>query len=292
MTTKQNNNLSQTFILNSFAGSIGGIAQLLVGQPFDIVKVRMQNQSLANPIYKNAMHCVRSIAANEGYMAFYKGTLAPLSGIAFCTSIQFGLNELTKNFIPDSLGMKKYIICGALAGFGNSLVSTPVEHMRIRIQNQNNVLDPRQKYTGSYDAFAKIYSQYGVKGIYRGFSATMLRDVVAFAIFFGLYESMKRWFPESSKNLAFMMSSGAMAGVLLWIVTYPIDVVKTRMQTDSFTKPLYRTAMDTLKYTLKHEGVRGLTKGFTPCIIRAAFTNSATVAVYEVCLNSAQKAFA
>lgn len=35
-----------------FAGSIGGVAQVLTGQPFDIVKVRMQNQSITNPIYK------------------------------------------------------------------------------------------------------------------------------------------------------------------------------------------------------------------------------------------------
>jgi solute carrier family 25 (mitochondrial carnitine/acylcarnitine transporter), member 20/29 len=35
-----------------FAGSMGGVAQVLTGQPFDIVKVRMQNQSISNPMYK------------------------------------------------------------------------------------------------------------------------------------------------------------------------------------------------------------------------------------------------
>lgn len=56
--------------------------------------------------------------------------MAPLSGIALCTSIQFGLNEFFKRIFAGS----KHELCGAMAGIGTSLVSTPVEHIRIRMQ--------------------------------------------------------------------------------------------------------------------------------------------------------------
>lgn len=51
-----------------FAGSMGGAAQVLVGQPFDIVKVRMQK----NPNL-NMGDCIKAIVAKEGPFAFYKG---------------------------------------------------------------------------------------------------------------------------------------------------------------------------------------------------------------------------
>jgi solute carrier family 25 (mitochondrial carnitine/acylcarnitine transporter), member 20/29 len=113
---------------------------------------------------------------------------------------------------------------------GNSFISTPVEHMRIRMQNQN--VGGVSNYTGSFNAFSRIYKQFGIVGIYQGFGATMLRDVIAFAIFFGMYEHLKQRTtdPMGPKNLSVLMSCGAAAGVTLWIATYPIDSIKTRIQ--------------------------------------------------------------
>lgn len=90
--------LFSSLVMNSFAGSIGGASQVILGQPFDIVKVRMQNQTKTSPLYTSSLHCSKSILLNEGPTAFYKGTIAPLVGVAFCTSLQFGLNETTKRY--------------------------------------------------------------------------------------------------------------------------------------------------------------------------------------------------
>ena len=136
-----------SFLLNWFAGSMGGIAKLFSGQPFDIVKVRMQSQSSHNPAYKNPIDCVKLIYANEGLLTFYKGTLAPLSGVVFCTSLQFGLNELFKKITERynqrrvrswKLSSGQYFQCGAFVGTGISFLATPIEHIRIRMQNQRN----------------------------------------------------------------------------------------------------------------------------------------------------------
>ena len=54
-----------------FAGSVGGITQVLSGQPFDTVKVRLQTQPNP-PIYSGVGDCVRKIIAQEGLSGFYK----------------------------------------------------------------------------------------------------------------------------------------------------------------------------------------------------------------------------
>jgi hypothetical protein len=57
-----------------FAGAVGGVAQVLIGQPFDIVKVRLQTTQQ----YTGALDAATQIYKNEGALAFYKGTLTPL----------------------------------------------------------------------------------------------------------------------------------------------------------------------------------------------------------------------
>jgi solute carrier family 25 carnitine/acylcarnitine transporter 20/29 len=64
------NNTKQTF-KELFAGSVGGITQVLTGQPFDTVKVRLQTQPTP-PIYSGVSDCVKKIASQEGPFGFYK----------------------------------------------------------------------------------------------------------------------------------------------------------------------------------------------------------------------------
>lgn len=79
------------------AGCFSGVLQVLVGQPFDIVKVRMQSQT--NPI--SPIDLTRGIWHNEGPGAFYKGTMSPLAGVSAIVSIQFATNEIMKRFMID-----------------------------------------------------------------------------------------------------------------------------------------------------------------------------------------------
>ena len=60
-----------------FSGCVSGWVQVLVMQPFEIVKVRLVNQSLHNPEYKGIIDCVRKIYTEEGLNTFYKGTFYP-----------------------------------------------------------------------------------------------------------------------------------------------------------------------------------------------------------------------
>lgn len=54
-------------------GTISGWAQVFVMQPFEIIKVRLVNQSLLNPEYKGIIDCFKRILREEGVHTFYKG---------------------------------------------------------------------------------------------------------------------------------------------------------------------------------------------------------------------------
>jgi solute carrier family 25 carnitine/acylcarnitine transporter 20/29 len=198
-------------------------------------------------------------------------------GIAFCTSVQFGLNELSKRTMasinksrgkadPSRLSPMQYIICGSIAGAGNSLIATPVELIRITMQNQSSVLDPRLRFSGSYAAVKGIYQMYGAKSLYSGFKLTMIRDVLSYATFFGTYEVLKSTTVDSSRppNFAWLMLLGSISGVVSWLPAYAFDICKTKVQLDSFSAPLYKGIRHVFEETYRQEGWRGFVKGLKP----------------------------
>lgn len=78
------------------SGFISGWTQVLIMQPFEIIKVRLQTQPNANPYYLGIGDAFKKILKDEGPMSFYKGTLinnsgtvAPLVGIGFQASAMF-----------------------------------------------------------------------------------------------------------------------------------------------------------------------------------------------------------
>lgn len=165
-----------------FCGCMSGWAQVITMQPFEIIKVRLANQSLLNPIYRGIGDCFRRIYTEQGVSAFYKGTLSPLLGIGAQVALQFGTNELVKKLMfklnfdeeeGDSSGplpMNLILLSGIITGVPSSFVTTPVDHTRIKMQGLH-----ANKYNGSIDAGKKIYSQYGMRGLYQGFYPTILR---------------------------------------------------------------------------------------------------------------------
>lgn len=67
---------------------------------------------------------------------------------------------------------------------------------------------------------------------------------------------------------------------------YPIDVIKSKLQTDGFTSSTrqYSSAIDCARQTLAKEGVAGFFKGFAPCILRAAPANAVTFLGFEMAM--------
>ncbi|KAI6912205.1 hypothetical protein KC318_g3419 [Hortaea werneckii] len=285
-----------------FSGAVGGMAQVLIGQPFDIVKVRLQTTTE----YKGALDCATQIFKNEGGSAFYKGTLTPLLGIGACVSIQFGAFNYARRAFearnaaaqgksaqqiansPQPLAYWQYYASGAFAGISNTVLSSPIEHIRIRLQTQPH--GAGKLYHGPLDCIGKLScSPSLLRGLYRGTSVTFLREAQAYGFWFLSFEYMMQ--SDAKRNGITrkdiptwkIATYGGIAGEFLWISSYPFDVIKSKMQTDGFgEKQRYKTMRDTFAQTYRQEGLVGFWRGVGPTLLRAMPVSAGTFAVVEV----------
>ncbi|KAI7833868.1 hypothetical protein BX661DRAFT_222665 [Kickxella alabastrina] len=280
----ESNNSAMRAVKDCMAGSVGGIAQVFAGQPFDTVKVRMQTQP---DLYKGTVDAVRKTIQNDGFAGFYKGTTTPLIGVGLCVSIQFLVMEHMKrtfarvNGTPTGqapvLTASQLYIAGATAGVANSIVSGPVEHIRVRLQVQT--AGTAAQYKGPRDCIGQIHRNFGWKGIYKGQVPTLIREFNGYGMYFLAYEALvQRTISQTGKSRSELSSGlvclyGAAAGFAMWLTSYPIDVIKSKMQTDGFSGS-----------ARKYSGVKGFFRGITPCLLRAAPANAATFIGFEMAM--------
>ncbi|KAF2857794.1 mitochondrial carrier [Piedraia hortae CBS 480.64] len=271
-----------------FAGAIGGMAQVLIGQPFDIVKVRLQTSTLPT----NAFDCARKILKNEGATAFYKGTLTPLIGIGACVSVQFGAYNYARRTFEKHNGVQpmqywQYYASGAFAGIANTVFSSPIEHVRIRLQTQPH--GPGRLYNGPLDCIRKLSQSPNIaRGLYKGTSATLLREAAAYGAWFLSFEYMMQSDARRNDLARAQMPTwkvalyGGLAGEVLWIASYPFDVVKSKMQVDRYPDREYGTMRECFRSTWRADGVKGFWKGLGPTLLRAMPVSAGTFVTVEL----------
>lgn len=115
------------------AGYISGVANICVGQPFDICKVRIQSSGQGSFV-----STLTDIVKHEGVKTLWKGSLFPLLGFGLCNSICFAVNENLKSQFRiknnrDTNTISEYCLSGGIAGLANTVISSPMEHIRIRM---------------------------------------------------------------------------------------------------------------------------------------------------------------
>ena len=82
-----------------------------------------------------------------------------------------------------------------------------------------------------------------------------------------------------------VMVCGAMGGYGMWIPCYPIDAIKSKIQTDRLGKDAkYSGIVDCIAKTYRADGIRGFYRGFLPCLLRAAPVNASTFFAFELAM--------
>ena len=169
----------------------------------------------------------------------------------------------------------------------------PIEHIRTRLQVQTASAGGKPQYAGPIDCIKKIYSAHGISGIYKGQVPTLIREFNAYGIYFLVYESLVNNALTTTNRTRDQMGSlevcqyGAAAGMAIWLTTYPIDIIKSKIQTDGFgSAQKYHGTLDCVRKTMAAEGVRGFFRGITPCLLRAAPANAATFVGFEMAMRA------
>ncbi|PFH50954.1 hypothetical protein AMATHDRAFT_80541 [Amanita thiersii Skay4041] len=228
--------------IDFIAGTLSGIAGLIVGYPFDTVKVRFQSPAIAGK-YKSTLHALVTIIREERFVGLYKGITSPLATAALLNGVVFASYRFFMKLQLENGESVPTLTQIGLAGVGSGIVSTlvttPTELIKIRQQDQLVRTSPRQ-------VALQILRESGIRGLYRGVTATALRDT-GYGAYFAAYEATCRYFsatPPSgqlpitsniknemeSLSWPALMVAGGVAGIVGWIATFPFDVVKTRMQ--------------------------------------------------------------
>ena len=153
------------------------------------------------------------------------------------------------------------------------------------------------RYNGLLDAVHKIYLEDGVQKFYRGFVPTMLGIVPYAGLSFLTYESCKstyrKWTDGTEPSSMYRMAFGACAGFVGQSTTYPLDIVRRRMQTDGTQgpkNPEYRTIFSTIKSVLWNEGlITGLYKGLSMNWIKGPIAVGISFTTYDFIHEHLQK---
>ncbi|EGR28765.1 mitochondrial carrier protein, putative [Ichthyophthirius multifiliis] len=211
---------------------------------------------------------------------------SPLICLSGVVAIQFGVFSHVVNLFKQkqnlqNLPIYQMAISGGICGLVSCSVLAPMEHIRIRLQ-----VIKEGKSTSAINAFKHIYMQYGLKGIYKGLFITILRETPAMFIYFGVYNWMIRYFQAKYEKSSIVyqlapLFSGALAGIGYWSIIYPVDTVKSKIQTDSFIGGKYKGSLDCFQKTIKTQGIKQLFRGFGVTNLRAVPVNAGSFFVYE-----------
>ncbi|TYI52329.1 hypothetical protein E1A91_D12G239900v1 [Gossypium mustelinum] len=282
------------------SGTVGGASQLIVGHPFDTIKVKLQSQSAPlpgqPPKYAGAMDAVRQTVAAEGPRGLYKGLGAPLATVAGLNAVLFmvrgQMEALLRSESGASLTVNQQIVAGAGAGVAVSFLACPTELIKCRLQAQSALAHSGSasvavKYGGPMDVARHVLrSEGGVRGLFKGLVPTLAREVPGNAAMFGVYEALKQYMaegPDTSKlGRGSLIVAGGLAGASFWIFVYPVDVIKSVVQVDDYRNPKYTGSMNAFNRILASEGVKGLFKGFGPAMARSIPANAACFLAFEV----------
>ncbi|KAF9894984.1 hypothetical protein FE257_004608 [Aspergillus nanangensis] len=224
------------------AGGTGGTCGDMLMHSLDTVKTRQQGDPHFPPKYTSMTSSYTTIYRQEGVLrGLYGGVTPALLGSFPGTVIFFGVYEYTKRLMIDR-GINPniaYLSGGFFADLAASIVYVPSEVLKTRLQLQGRYNNPHfnsgYNYRSTTDALRTIVRQEGFSALFYGYKATIFRDLPFSALQFAFYEQEHKmaidWVGSRDIGLGLEILTAATAGGMAGVITCPMDVVKTRIQT-------------------------------------------------------------
>ncbi|XP_059297387.1 uncharacterized protein LOC132050246 isoform X2 [Lycium ferocissimum] len=158
------------------------------------------------------------------------------------------------------------LVGGGFAGITAASLTYPLDLVRTRLAAQTNVI----YYRGIWHALQTISREEGIAGLYKGMGATLLGVGPNLAISFSVYDTVRSYWqshrPDDSTVLV-SLACGSLSGVASSTVTFPLDLVRRRMQLEGAggRARVYKTGLfGTFSHIIQTEGLRGLYRGILP----------------------------
>lgn len=293
-------------------GFIPGIAQgattVVLGHPLDTAKTRMQ--AVGPNVRSSVFQTVLTIARQESIWGLYRGAGPPILMEGAKRGIQFALWDIFRSHSSHSSSSEGIVapvdaasrhsvlsfigsstfVSGAVAGGLGTLLGCPMHVIKIQTQNQTSG-GTKNAWTCTQD----IWRREGFRGFYRGFTANLIKDVFFAGSYLSLYTHLKAYFHSQLCDSGAISSaemravspstrghpyealetflSGSFACVLTWVLLYPLDTVKTLVQSRSVS------SLKALRPSQMH--FRDVYRGLSASLWRAGPIAGAAMIVYE-----------
>ena len=167
-------------------------------------------------------------------------------------------------------------MAGTVATLVNLPVITATEVVKCRVQANPEM------YKNTFDCFKTLLRQ---KQLLQGLFATAFREIPGYVGYFSAYQASKLYFQRNNEHLSLhhRLLSGGFAGFFSWLVCYPMDVVKTKLQVSpSQTKSLDGGFFTCAREILSKSGWRGFWVGFQACAVRGIITGAVELTLFDL----------
>jgi solute carrier family 25 folate transporter 32 len=314
------------------AGLAGGACSTVLLYPLDLVKVRLQvNEDSASqktsvdkkePRRLSSMQMFRVIVRHEGIVGLYQGLVPAVVGSSVSWGGYFfvyeGMKREYRHVVLSSqksrpLNSVENFTLACLAGASMVAITNPVWLIKTRMQLQmkrtaKELRMRKEPYNGMLDAGRTIIREEGFWALYKGAGPALLL-VSHGGVQFVVYEFLKKHFHVSraKRDASLKRSSvverlqlstgyltmGAVSKIIASTTTYPLQVIKSRMQQRSESVEVTSTGglrvverhygglVDTTWKIFQKEGIAGFFKGCIPNALRVAPGAALTFVVYE-----------
>lgn len=283
-------------------GGIAGIIGVTCVFPIDLTKTRLQNQRNGQQIYKSIWDCLGKTLRSEGYFGMYRGAAVNLTLVTPEKAIKLAANDFFRHHLSKDgkkLTLVKEMLAGCGAGTCQVVITTPMEMLKIQLQDAGRLascqkaaagiqsLTQSAKHLNTIPVISRAYNvgpvlatqklsatqiasellrTEGVKGLYKGLGATLLRDVPFSVIYFPLFSNLNKLGMSSPDGKAPFLHSffaGCIAGSTAAVAVNPCDVIKTRLQSlhKGANEEAYSGIIDCVRKIWIKEGPSAFLKG-------------------------------
>ena len=283
--SKPKQTMAEAIIQQLYAGGIAGAISRTATAPIERLKTLAQ---ATNPGQKpvGLAEGLRSIYAEGGIKPFFRGNLANCIKIAPETATKFIAFDEVKKIIAKDVGnitvMEKFV-AGGIAGSLAQFTVYPLETIKTRLS-----VSPAGTYNGMMGCFYTILTKEGILKFYKGAGASIC-GIVPYA---GVDLSVNSIYKENvSKYYANLKQEPTVLSLLLggmvssscaMIITYPLNLVRTRLQTSGMPgRKVYTSAFHVIQDAVSQDGFRGLYRGLVPNMMKVLPSTSISYAVYD-----------
>lgn len=272
------------------AGGITGALEITITYPTEYVKTQLQldEKSTAGgqKQYTGIVDCVKKTVKSKGVLGLYRGLSVLIYGSIPKSAVRFGAYESFKGKMEDKqtgkLSASSRFFCGMGAGVCEAIFAvTPMETVKVKFINDQRSANPR--FRGFYHGVSTIIKEQGLGGVYKGVTATIIKQGSNQAIRFYVVDTLKDMYQkgDSSVPVPKLITGvfGGIAGAASVFGNTPIDVVKTRMQGLDAHK--YKNTMDCAVQIWKNEGFKAFYKGTLPRLSRVTLDVAITFMIYD-----------